>query len=301
MKHTLFRILAALALLIGVVLSMVRSAQAAASPTIEVIAVKVGETVTIRAYDFPGGLFTVRMDKYGNMALNGLVADVTNTGAGGSFQETYKIPAALKNEARLAIRLENSAGYYAYDWFANQISTQPTPTPTVTPVPVTNKATISVLSVEQNKTVTLRTTNFPANTNFTVRVGPFYTFFRDYVTTGTINSGKGGTFDFSVTLPAVVKDVELVTVRLDGGGIYAYNALRNVSGSGVLTPAPTTSPTATPTPTNSASACQITSIVLNGLVTPGSDFDAAPRCIRRHLMTGGARSKRVSPPASSST
>jgi len=46
-------------------------------------------------------------------------------------------------------------------------------------------------------------------------VGPFNDFFKKYVVTGSVNSGSGGTFKFTVQLPAAVKDVEMITVSMD--------------------------------------------------------------------------------------
>lgn len=263
MKPAMIRILSALALLAVLALGLPAGVQASApTPTITIIAVNPGVSVTIRANNFPGGqLFAVRMDHYGNLALNGTYVDTTNTGGGGAFEETYKIPDALQNDHLIAIRMDSSAGFFAYNWFVNQSSTSPTPTPVV---PVTGaKPLISITSVAQNQSVTVRGDNFPANTSYTVRVGPYYTFFRDYVTTGTVNSGSGGTIQFTVQLPSVVKDVALVTVRLDGGGKFAYNAFKNVTGGS------TTSPTSVP-----AGTCTVLSFSPAGSVSPNADFDA---------------------------
>ena len=107
MKPSLIRFFAALTLLAVTLFSLPQAARADGSSTsIDIVSVNPGVSVTIRANNFPGGLFTVRMDKYGSQAANGTQVDVTNTGSGGSFQETYKIPAALKNENHLTIRLE---------------------------------------------------------------------------------------------------------------------------------------------------------------------------------------------------
>jgi hypothetical protein len=110
-----------------------------------------------------------------------------------------------------------------------------TPTPVPTSTPIALKPTITMLAVEHNRAVTLQADNFPANRNFTIRVGPFHGFFDNYVVTGTLNSGSGGSFKFTVLLPIEVRDVEMVTVRLDSGlGEFAFNAFRNAD-SGTVT------------------------------------------------------------------
>jgi hypothetical protein len=269
MKTNFVRMMAAMLLLAVAVLSLPSAVHAdGATLGVDIVSVKPGVSVTIRANNFPGGLFTVRMDKAGGQAANGTQVDVTNTGNGGSFQETYKIPAALKNETRLTIRLEKGSTY-GYNSFDNKTSSAATPTPVATVKPSGGtKASIAIIGVDKNVAAVVRAEDFPANVNFTVRVGPYYSFFRDFVTTGTINSGKGGTFDFKVQLPSVVKDVELVTVRLDGGGVFAYNAFRNVTGgsTGSITSTPTVAPTY---------ACKVTLVSPTAAVKKGEDFDAA--------------------------
>jgi hypothetical protein len=130
----------------------------------------------------------------------------------------------------------------------------PTHTPTATNV-VVEKPTITILAVEKNRAVTLQATDFPKDQVFTIRVGPFQDFFRNYVETGTINSGSGGSFKFTVLLPLEVRDVDRITVRLDSRqGNYAFNAFRNVDTGKVTydaTPVSNTMCTVSVSPTSS--------------------------------------------------
>lgn len=245
--------------------------QAAAIPTIEIIAVKTDDTVTIRTHDFPSHqTFTVRMDKVGNLALDGYIVATTDSGSGGSFDVTYKIPSQLYGLKTIAIRLDSNLGFYSYDWFVNKTGGTGA---TATPAPVTgSKPLIDIIAVDKNSTITVRTYNFPANTTFSVRVGPYYTFFRDYVVVQTFNSGSGGSKDYKLNLPAVVKDIKWVTVRFDcGSGCYAYNAFVNATG-GMVSPTPVTPlPTATPSPVQIG--CSILSTTPTAAMNKNYDFD----------------------------
>ncbi len=138
-----------------------------------------------------------------------------------------------------------------------------TPTATATEQP---KAMITIIGVEKNTAVTVQADLFPANQVFKIRVGPFDTFFKDYVEVGTINSGNGGSFKFTVLLPEKVKDVERITVRLDStSGVYAYNYFKNVT-SGTIP--------AVATPVTS-SICEVSiSPALSSVLKAGYDFDA---------------------------
>jgi hypothetical protein len=94
-------------------------------PSFNISAVKRDSTVTISAKNFPpNDQFKVTMGAYGTKAVNGILVDTTSSGAGGDFQKTYTIPAALAGSYRIAIRLESSSsGYFAYNWFYNNTTT----------------------------------------------------------------------------------------------------------------------------------------------------------------------------------
>lgn len=254
------RIFLAVLILAVLALALPRPVSAAV-PSIEIVSVKADQSVTIRGVNFPVNVnFSVRMDVAGNLAIDGIVVKEFNSGSGGAFQATYTIPAELRGVKTIAIRLESASGYFAYNWFNNRTAETDPADDDVIPV-TGEKPYIRFSGVKQNEAVTVEAFNFPANVNFSVRVGPYYTFFRDYVVVTTINSGAGGSFKFTLNLPAVVKDVELVTVRLDGGGRYAFNAFKNVDGGTVTVPV-------------TGGACQVISVTPGTAMPTGADFDA---------------------------
>lgn len=271
--YRLFAALAALVILVAAMPANVAHADGGV-PSFIIVSVKADESVRIRTSSFPANtIFTVRMDVVGKAGVNGIIVTQTNTGAGGAFEETYKIPAELKGKAQIAIRLESSNGYYAFNWFNNTTTgSVPTAVPTIVPgVPVTGTGiNIKIAGVSANKSVTVDANNFPANVNFRIRVGPFYNFWKGGEVVGTINSGNGGSFRFNVNLPEAVKNVELVSIRLDStsGGYYAYNAFKNVDAAVVN---PTTPGTVTPIP--SVGNCTVTTNVPSSL-TKSAEFDA---------------------------
>ena len=61
-------------------------------------------------------------------------------------------------------------------------------------------------------------------------------------------------------MPSVVRNVEMVTVRIDGGGRYAFNAFKNVTGGATI-------------PVTSSGTCQIISVTPTGTVSPRADLD----------------------------
>lgn len=103
-----------------------------------------------------------------------------------------------------------------------------TPTRTATATAAALKPSITIVAVEKNRAVTLKAENFPKNQVFSVRVGPFQNFFNNAVAIGSIDSEEGGEFLFTIFLPIEVRDVDMITVRLDSvQGSFAFNAFKN--------------------------------------------------------------------------
>lgn len=89
-------------------------------PTFSIIAVERNHSVTIRAKNLPPDVtFTVRMGRYGTLGIGGTQVATTESGKGGTLEATYLIPDGLKDLDRIAIRMDSSPGYYAYNWFWN--------------------------------------------------------------------------------------------------------------------------------------------------------------------------------------
>ncbi len=233
-----------LVLVASLFLAPAQSVEASTIPTFSIVTVVTDSTVTIQTYNFPPNqIFTVRMGAYGTLGIGGVVITQTNSGAGGSFQETYAIPASLKGSQRIAIRLDSTQGYYAYNWFWNN-STSPTAVPTSIPgTGYSGIPTFSVQSVVADNTVTILTNNFPANQIFTVRMGAYGTLGIGGIVVATTNSGAGGAFQATYTIPDALKGSQRIAIRMDApAGYYAYNWFWNNTTGGGVTPPPTSIP-----------------------------------------------------------
>jgi hypothetical protein len=257
-------------LLATAILALPRGVSAAV-PSFDITGVRQDDTITVRTKDFPANVkFTVRMDVAGNQAVDGIVVSELNTGLGGAFEVSFRIPAELRGKQTLSVRFDSAEGYYAFNWFNNKTQgTSPSTNPS-SPISIPNTGTsgkpyLDIVGVKKNTTITVEAYNLPANTDFKVRVGPFKTFSTDYVVVKTVNSGATGAIRFNLDLPTVVKDVETVTVRMDGSGRYAYNAFTNAD-RGTVTPQPTT----TPAPVT----CSVTSVTPTTSQNKRADFDA---------------------------
>lgn len=235
-------ILPALVLLLLVALvGTVVVAAAQTIPTITVVSVVRDQTVTVRTHNFPANrAFTVRMGPMGTRGVNGTVVATTNSGSGGTMDLTYNIPQGLQGSRQIAIRLDAPGGYFAFNWFYNNTTsgavtgTPPpsTPAPTATPGPTgTPRASIptfSIVAVERDSSVSIRTNNFPANQAFTVRMGALGTRGVNGTVAATTDSGSGGTFDATYTIPENLRGRSTIAIRLESpSGYYAYNWFYN--------------------------------------------------------------------------
>ena len=89
-------------------------------PSFFITGVTRNKQVSIKTNNFPPYQdFRVTMGRFGTKGMAGIEVAETHSGAGGSFSATYSIPRALRGLDKIAIRLENSSGYYSYNWFFN--------------------------------------------------------------------------------------------------------------------------------------------------------------------------------------
>lgn len=245
-----YRIGAIMAVLLLASLVGVRTVQSSTIPTISIVSVKADESVTIRTHDFPAGYtFAVTMGYMGTAGIGGTFVTTTASGGGGSFDMTYPIPEGLHGQPQIAIRLqtEHLSPYYAFNWFYN--NTAPTApitsigqggegsalvaTPGYTGIP-----TFKITAVEQDKSVTIETNNFPANQNFELTMGVFGTQGIGGTAVATFNSEGGGTLTKTFEIPAAYHGHSRIAIRAQTAHVYpyyAYNWFFNNSTAGALT------------------------------------------------------------------
>lgn len=237
MKRLLTPLIVLLVLVAMLLPQSVDSVQASTIPTFSIVSVVEDSKVTIKTFNFPKNIdFKVTMGKYGTKGVGGISVTTTNSGDGGSLTLTYDIPADLKGLDRIAIRLEaTSGGYYAFNWFWNNDSE-------VSPVVVTpgysGIPTFSIVSVEEDVKVSIKTNNFPKNVDFKVTMGKYGTKGIGGIQVTTTNSGAGGVLELTYDIPADLKGLDRIAIRLEAtsGGYYAFNWFWNNDSDGTLTP-----------------------------------------------------------------
>jgi len=198
-------------------------------PTFSISEVETDETVTIQTNNFPADYdFRVLMGEMGTRGIDGILVTTINSDDGGTFTETFEIPEDLVGEYRIAIRLESTeGGFFAYNWFYNDTAGNGDDTADgYTGIP-----TFSISSVDAGESVTIETSNFPADYDFKVLMGEMGTRGIDGILVTTINSGDGGSLSDTFDIPEDLADRYQIAIRLEAtsGGFFAYNWFYNVT------------------------------------------------------------------------
>ncbi|MGB4595411.1 MAG: hypothetical protein WBI14_05850 [Anaerolineaceae bacterium] len=248
MNKKIFYVLLTLALIFPMVFSVSTASAASQIPRFFIKGVVKDVSVSVETKDFPANTdFIVMMGEYNTKGVNGIEVGQLNSGQGGAFAATFNIPEALKGRAQISIRMEGTGGWYSYNYFINDPYgtlpvVTPTPTETVTPAPTTTPAptetpaptatpkpvikypSFTITAVKANETVSIKGSNFPANTDFVVKMGKMWTAGIGGIEAAKFNSGAGGDFEATFPIPADLKDMVRISIRVDGtGGWYAYN------------------------------------------------------------------------------
>ena len=204
-----------------------QTAQAADPPTFDVTDVIKDTSVTIYTYDFPANkTFTVFMGKIDTKGIGGVESGTSNSGSGGSYQDTFSIPAELIGEPAIAIRLESPDGYYSYNWFTNEDLSGGNGT-TLPADEADENGTVpnfDIIEVKVDENVTIQTQNFPPNQTFIVTMGDIESKGVGGIEVTQTSSGAGGEFIETYTIPDELKGEQLISIRLESEqDYYAYN------------------------------------------------------------------------------
>jgi LysM repeat protein len=199
-------------------------------------------TVTVRTNNFPSNvLFKAKMKQAGTSVWESL-PDL-DSGSGGTFKATFNIPASLVGKSTLVIRLvqnkKNGKSFTQDVQFANQTGATggsggypwpgPYPRPCNYPGCVYYVPTIWIQSVVRDSTVTFVTHNYPPNTSFDVLMGPMGTRGVGGYYAGSFNSGGGGSFSQTFSIPPALYGSYRISIRAQspGTGYYSYNWFYN--------------------------------------------------------------------------
>ncbi|PKN90119.1 MAG: hypothetical protein CVU45_04190, partial [Chloroflexi bacterium HGW-Chloroflexi-7] len=109
----------------------------------------------------------------------------------------------------------------------------------------------TIVSVNQDVSVTVSGVNFPADMTFTVRMGPFGTLGIGGTVVGTKEPSSSTSFTATYNIPASLVGASKIAIRFDGqNGYYSYDFFVNNASAATSTAGPTATagPTKTPGP-----------------------------------------------------
>lgn len=207
-------------------------------PTFDIVSIVPNEVVTIETNDFPADKeFDVLIGRYGTYGVDGIKVTTQNSGKGGTFTATFKIPVELKNVPMLSIRLEDhETGYYAYNWFENIAAPAPvtaadgTADPAEASIPVEVKhPNFTISNVVTDKSVTVKGQDFPTGEEFTVLMGIYGTYGMGGEKVTTQKTGEKGEFKATYDIPESFKGAYIIAVRIENetSAYYAFNYFYN--------------------------------------------------------------------------
>ena len=88
--------------------------------------------------------------------------------------------------------------------------------------------TIDITGVIRNKQVSITTNNFPPNQTFKVTMGKMFTQGVAGMMVDETNSGSGGSFKATYTIPKQLRGLDRIAIRLESpSGYYSYNWFYN--------------------------------------------------------------------------
>jgi LysM repeat protein len=201
-------------------------------PTFSISSVVVDTTVTVQTYNLPpNDNFDVTMGPMGTKGVGGIKVATVNSGTGGAKQYTFNIPAGMKGAYQIAVRMQSpTSGFFAYNWFYNNTAgTGGQPPSPVPPPGYVGFPTFSILSVVRDTSVTVQSYNLPPNDSFIVTMGPMGTKGIGGIQVATVNSGTGGSKQFTFNIPAGLKGSYQISIRMQSpsSGFFAYNWFYN--------------------------------------------------------------------------
>ena len=229
-------------------------------PTFKVTAVEQNVSASIQTNNFPANqAFTVTMGPMGTRGIDGIVVGTLDSGSGGSLTASYPMPTELHGMSQISIRAQTAQAqpYFAYNWFWNNDANAETTSSSTSsstssatsssssaasstgtggqPESTTQSAgasssagaytgipVMTITSVVRDQSVTFQTHNYPPNQNFSVTMGPMGTQGINGIVVGSFESGDGGSFPVTMSIPTELAGSRQISIRAQTAGTYPY-------------------------------------------------------------------------------
>ena len=181
------------------------------------------ESVTLRGISLTASSrYAVYMSRHTNRKHAPVYVGSVLTDKNGTFTTTFLIPKELVDVAKIAVRINNGSSS-AVNWFINATSRD------YTGGEGADTPTFSIVAVEEDDWVKIKTNNLPPNVTFTVRMGKAGTKGIDGILVGTMFDDDGGGVRATFEIPYELVGKAKLDIRLENKalGMFYYMTLDN--------------------------------------------------------------------------
>ena len=181
------------------------------------------ESVTLRGISLTASSrYAVYMSRYTNRKHAPVYVGSVLTDKNGAFTTTFLIPKELVDVAKIAVRINNGSSS-AVNWFINATSRD------YTGGEGADTPTFSIVAVEEDDWVKIKTNNLPPNVTFMVRMGKAGTKGIDGILVGTMFDDDGGGVRATFEIPDELVGKAKLDIRLENKalGMSYYMTLDN--------------------------------------------------------------------------
>ena len=186
--------------------------------------VKEDQTVTLQGkYLATSTSYTIYMSNFkANQPVNYWVGSVT-TDKSGAFKVTYNLPKKMYDVTKIKVTIVNGTNDTASNWFYNITSdgnVGGVGSPTVS---------FTIVTVKENESVKIQTSNLPANVKFKVYMDKNGTKAEEGILVGTLSDSKGGTVTATFEIPEELWDRSKIDIRIESNTLEmsAYKTFEN--------------------------------------------------------------------------
>ena len=186
--------------------------------------VKEDQTVTLQGkFLATSTSYTIYMSNFkANQPVNYWVGSVT-TDKSGAFKVTYNLPKKMYDVTKIKVTIVNGTNDTASNWFYNITSdgnVGGVGNPTVS---------FTIVTVKENESVKIQTSNLPANVKFKVYMDKNGTKAEEGILVGTLSDSKGGTVTATFEIPEELWDRSKIDIRIESNTLEmsAYKTFEN--------------------------------------------------------------------------
>lgn len=188
------------------------------------LSVEEDELVSLRGKSlWANARYTVSLSRYGNKVFAPVVVGSAFTDKNGAFTATFAIPKELVDVARIEVRVDNGRGDAATNWFINATADG------YTGGEGSPSFSFSLVSVEEDEWVKIKTSNLPPNVTFNALMGKAGSKGAGGISVGSLRSDDGGSVRATFEIPAELQGRSKIDLRLENKalGIFYFLTISN--------------------------------------------------------------------------